>query len=434
MAPFNIPAEVWFQIFNFLPLADLKTVMLVCKDFYSVCERETLWKNVILSRRKLSRSDAETELSTIKMERFKFKQKINIKDYIEDSSEMEESQKQTISRNLLTYCCSKDHVEELSLHNTNLSHIGVNLLEKCILRLKTVNLSNSSINQNELTTILSTIPYSSTLKSIDFSYMSFSNISPRILQEAVKHVEYFHVNQSNLTPEQCENIVQGLESNPNISSLGLASQHNMRLLPNEALVKLISQNLKILNLNEMMFNTSQIGIVLHKISEVKTLIELDIKGWNFSEVDTTLVAATLSDIEKLRLMEVEFGPGQGDALLKHINYKQKTKEINLYGVNLKDVDKTIFAETLKRIEQVVLSMTDLTYEQIVGLLQGMKHDFGLRNFTINNHLVKKVDIKVVCDAIITLEHLTLMVIGMERKMVTEMISTGELFLIFLETN
>ena len=78
------------------------------------------------------------------MERFKFKQKINIKDYIDDSSEMEESQKQTISRNLLTYCCSKDHVEELSLHNTNLSHIGVNLLEKCILRLKTVNLSNSS--------------------------------------------------------------------------------------------------------------------------------------------------------------------------------------------------------------------------------------------------------------------------------------------------
>ena len=134
----------------------------------------------------------------------------------------------------------------------------------------------------------------------------------------------------------------------------------------------------------------------------------------------------MSDIEKLRLMEVEFGPGQGDALLKHINYKQKTKEINFYGVNLKDVDKTIFAETLKRIEQVVLSMTDLTYEQIVGL----KHDYGLRNFTINNDLVKKVDIKVVCDAIITLEHLTLMVIGMERKMVTEIISTGELFLIF----
>ena len=93
-------------------------------------------------------------------------------------------------------------------------------------------------------------------------------------------------------------------------------------------------------------------------------------------------------------------------------------------MNLKDVDKTIFAESLKRIEQVVLSMTDLTYEQIVGLLQGMKHDFGLRNFTINNDLVKKVDIKVVCDAIITLEHLTLMVIGMERKMVAEIISTG----------
>ena len=70
------------------------------------------------------------------MGRFKFKQKIDIKEYIDDGSEMEESQKQTITRNLLAYCCANDHVEELSLQSTNFSNISMTLLENCIMKLK----------------------------------------------------------------------------------------------------------------------------------------------------------------------------------------------------------------------------------------------------------------------------------------------------------
>ena len=80
----TLPAEVWFHIFRFLPLKELKEVMLVCKDFYSICEMETLWKNVILSRQKLSRSDSDKELVLMRMGRFKFKQKIDLNDYIDD--------------------------------------------------------------------------------------------------------------------------------------------------------------------------------------------------------------------------------------------------------------------------------------------------------------------------------------------------------------
>ena len=101
----TLPAEVWFHIFRFLPLKELKEVMLVCKEFYSISEMETLWKNVILSRQKLSRSNSDKELVLMRMGRFKFKQKItDLNDYIDD--EMEEFQKQTITRNILTYCCA----------------------------------------------------------------------------------------------------------------------------------------------------------------------------------------------------------------------------------------------------------------------------------------------------------------------------------------
>ena len=73
----------------------------------------------------------------MRMGRFKFKQKIDLNDYIDDEMEaMEESQKQTITRYLLTYCCANDHVEELSLQSTNFSNISMTLLENCIMKLK----------------------------------------------------------------------------------------------------------------------------------------------------------------------------------------------------------------------------------------------------------------------------------------------------------
>ena len=67
---------------------------------------------MILDKQKLSRSDSDNELVLMRMGRFKFKQKIDLNDYIDD--EMEESQKQTITRNLLTYCCANDIVEPAS--------------------------------------------------------------------------------------------------------------------------------------------------------------------------------------------------------------------------------------------------------------------------------------------------------------------------------
>ena len=56
------PSKGLVQYFQVLPLKELEEVMLVFKVFYSICEMATLWKNVILSRQKLSRSDSDRNL------------------------------------------------------------------------------------------------------------------------------------------------------------------------------------------------------------------------------------------------------------------------------------------------------------------------------------------------------------------------------------
>ena len=76
------------------------------------------------------------------MGRFEFILKIDVDEYISD--DMDFFQKQTITRNLLKYCCVNDHVQELSLNSTNLCKISMTLIEKCIMKLKKIEFGSTA--------------------------------------------------------------------------------------------------------------------------------------------------------------------------------------------------------------------------------------------------------------------------------------------------
>ena len=97
-----------------------------------------MWKNVILIRQKLSMFDMEDELAAIKMDRFELKTEINIKDYVDDNMDIDESQARNICQNVLKYCKSKEHVMEVSMEEANLLHVGRKLLRECIFNLEII--------------------------------------------------------------------------------------------------------------------------------------------------------------------------------------------------------------------------------------------------------------------------------------------------------
>ena len=191
-------------------MQDLQEIMLTCKLFYSIGEMATLWKNVVFSRQKLSKSDVDNELKLLRMGRFKFILKIDVNEYISD--DMDFFQKQTITRNLLKYCCVNDNVKDLSLNSTYLCKISMTLIEKCIMKLVKIEFGyNCRFNQEEIETILHTISNSRKLKSIGLSYASFTNISPKTIEEAVKSLEQICFDHSHLSEEQCVFISRTLD-------------------------------------------------------------------------------------------------------------------------------------------------------------------------------------------------------------------------------
>ena len=426
----NLPTEIWHLIFSYLPLSDLKTAMLVCKDFGRVGARESLWKDVILSRQKLNKFDVDDELAAIKMARFNSKQKIDFKDYIDDSVvDSEEAQVRNISRNILKYCCLKEHVRELSLEGANLMNMGTSLLRDCILKLETINFRYCKIAKDDLKTILSTIPRSQQLKSINLSSMDFSYIPPHMLQEAAQSLEKLHLNDTFLSIEQCKSLLNGIKDNPLLTSLGLGGQPSLKELPREMMMNMITQNLKCLELNVTNLEPQQMETIFKQISKLPTMTKLDLSRNVLTEVDKDILAEALSNIEDIGLMQTELSKDQVDALLGQILKKQKTKEANLYEMNLKDADKFLLAETVKTMEVVVLSFTSITYDQIITLLEAIKKGSKLRTLYLNQDQLSKVDTQLLCEAILTLEYVYLLNTGLARETVTELVSEGKLSVI-----
>ena len=418
---------MWHLIFSYLPLSDMKSAMLVCKDLGLVGATESLWKDVILSRKNLSKFDVDDELAVIKMDRLNHKQKIDIKDYyVDDTWNNDENQARNISRNILKYCRLKEHVRELSMEEANLKNIGTNLLSDCILKLETINFRYCKMDQEDLLAILSTIPRSRQLKSINLSCIVLDQIPPHMLEEATKSLEKLHLNHSSLTLEQCKSLVNGIKDNNLLTSLGLGGQQCLKYLRREVIMGMITQNLKCLELNGTNLKPNQMETILQEISKLPTMTKLDLTRNVLTKVDKDILAEALSNVEDIGLMQTELSKDQVDALLTKILKKQKTKEVNLYEVNLKDIDKSLLAEAVKTIKVVVLSYTSITYDQITTLLEAIRKGSKLRTLYLNQATLSNVDTQLLCEAILTLEYVYLLNTGLARETVTELLSQGKL--------
>ena len=425
MRPKNIPPEIWHLILSYLPLSDLKMVLLVCKDFYRVGTREKMWKHVILSRQKLCMFDVDDELAVIKMDRFEFKPNIDIKDYVDDTMDIDESQARNICRNVLKYCRSKEHVRELSMEEANLLHIGQDLLGDCISNLETVTFRYCKLSKEDILHIVSSISTSEHLKSINLSSMDFSHIPSKLLEEAVKSLEKFYINHTSLNVEQCMSLIDGIRSNPLLKYLGLGGQQCIKQLPRELLKDMIPLNLKILELSGTNLTPPQMETILLKISQLPTLEKLDLTRNILTEIDKDILAETLSNVEELGLMQTELSRDQVDALFRQILKKQKTKEVNLYEVNLKGVEKSLLAETVKTMETAVLFFTSITFDQISTLMVAIKKGSKLSTLYLNEDLLNRVETNLLCDALTSLEFVYLLNTGLSRETVTELVSGGK---------
>jgi len=372
----------------------------------------------------LLKQDLEEELALIKMDRFSRMKKIDIKDYVNDSDGNDEAQTRTIVRNILQYSCAMDHVRELSLEDSNLVNIGPGLLAGCVLKLHTLNLRYCQLGKDDLLDLVSNIHRANNLKSINLSCMDLSCLPPHMLQAAAEVLEELSLNNSSLSVEQCKSIIIGVRNNPLLTSLGLGGQENLKHLPTEMMLDMVTPKMKCLELNGTNLTPNQMEVIFQQICKLPVMTKLDLTRNMLTEVDNNILAEALSNVEELGLMQTELGKEQVDSLLGQILKKQNTKEVNLYEVNLSDVDKSLLSEAVTTIQVVVLSCTSITCDQITSLLMAIRRGSRLRTLYLNQDQLNKVDPQLLCEAVTSLEYVYLLNTGLERKVVTQLVLQG----------
>ena len=257
----------------------------------------------------------EEEMASIKMDRLHNINRIDIKDYVNDSLDLDEAQERVIFMNVLHYCIAMEHVSELSMESSNLVNIGPNLLSECIFKLTSLNLRYCQVDKDDLIAILTKIPFTQNLKSIDLSSMDLSQVPPAMLKEAAESLQQLHLNYSSLSIEQCMNLLTGAKHNPYITSLGLGGLQNMKHLPGELMRNMIAPNMRCLELSGINLKSKQMECILLQISLIPTMAKLDLTGNVLIGVNKDILAEALSNVEELNLMESELSTDQVDALL-----------------------------------------------------------------------------------------------------------------------
>ena len=131
-----------------------------------------------------------------------------------------------------------------------------------------------------------------------------------------------------------------------MTSLGMGGQENLKHLPTEMMLDMITPKMKCLELNGTNLTPKQMEVIFQQISKLPVMSKLDLTRNILTEVDKDILAEALSNVEELGVMQTELGNDQVDSLLGQIFKKQNTKEVNLYEANLSNIVKSLLSEAV----------------------------------------------------------------------------------------
>ena len=132
--------------------------------------------------------------------------------------------------------------------------------------------------------------------------------------------------------------------------------------------------------------TSDQTFSFFKCTAVQTnLRKIEFHSWDFSHVDTELIALVFSKMEKVVLGNtIYIRDEQIEELLSKLNDDNKLRHLEL-SVNLSGVDPEILSHGVNQLEKVILNYTKLTKIQIERILSQTVKSSKLKYLDISDN-------------------------------------------------
>jgi len=261
----------------------------------------------------------------------------------------------------------KNTLEELNLEHINMANIDISVVSKSLARLKKLYLKWSRLNEDQTKSLFLQIKAENQLEvlcvdNIDIFYV-IPVITEAICNSRLKNVALVN---ANLSHTQCHIIFSKVKG----SKLETLNVHgaNLRLLHSSILTEAVN-HLICVDLWKTQLTTNQCVDLLQNLPLSNTLEYLNLGHVNLSQVPPHLLANAFRNLYRVNLTQTNLTSEQCSLLISSLGTNYKLKDINMTYVNLRDVDPKRLARAVSSLFCADLSFTDMRVEQYTELFE-----------------------------------------------------------------
>ena len=113
--------------------------------------------------------------------------------------------------------------------------------------------------------------------------------SSQMLKAPAEVVDELSLNNSSLGVKQCKSIISGVRKNNLMKSLGMGGQENLKYLPKEMMLDMITPKMKCLQLNGTNFPPKRMETIFQQISKLPVITKLNLTRNILKLTDTFLL-------------------------------------------------------------------------------------------------------------------------------------------------
>ena len=370
----NLPTEMLLYIFEMLSYRDLKIAMLVCRRWREIGEIQQLWGSlpVIVNKRNISvmpeilsttrllglhKLRIETDLSE------KVSQTIARHPGLREFELSERNDEQTIISVLNVICSREGQGMNLRLKNKNVSGVDAELLASAVIKLETLEFSNTQLTQQQIVAILTAVSDGRKMTKLDISFNDMSGIDKKLLAKAVTKIKKLNITDTNLTQEQAEAILTAVSEENVVSKLYIGFNNLSGVDP--GLMAKAFTNLKKLNVNRSELTHRQIVTILTAFCKGNTI---HISMNDLSRVDPGLLARAVTKLEVMDVQDTELSQQQVVAIITAVSESKKITELYIGENDLSIVDPGLLTKAVTKLVRLDLENTKLTQQQDEAIL------------------------------------------------------------------
>eukprot|EP00092_Neocalanus_flemingeri_P036744 GFUD01040001.1.p1 GENE.GFUD01040001.1~~GFUD01040001.1.p1 ORF type:complete len:578 (+),score=190.16 GFUD01040001.1:47-1780(+) len=389
----NIPNEIWNRIFKTLSYKDLKTVLLVCKQFKVIAEDPQLWSQyplIICSN--LS--------STLSLPRLSLLSQLDLVDIPLSDSDLV-----SLQQTRLTCLC---------LDKCDLSALSAQLLATCLAGLTTFKLKvnfeyrqEERFSDDQICAIFEELSKSFKLQNLHLRLCDLSPVPPSTLAMVLSRLAMADLYWCLLSPGQVVTLFTRLQTQPaRIRQLDIG-YNNISMVPATTLAEVVCR-MDMVNMYNFKHSLtrSQLGEMFKQMSNTEQLSELILGGTRLAGIPADTLAMAVTGLEIVNLDHCDLTKGQAVAVVAAAGRSDRLRGLYMSGNNLASIEPDILARCVTRLQLVSISLAQLTRLQtrhIVSRMVTSGSNSNLREFDISYNDLSQADPVTLATAVNSLE-------------------------------